>query len=103
MPEYSKSSEDKWKYSLISGILFFIIANPTVYKTVDKQRNVNLLRKLLRNRATFNSSEVDLEDIKLSCSTRAAGGDADPAELFDALSVRALHLLTDKVFSNERR
>ena len=36
MPEHSKSSEQKWKYSVIAGILFFIIANPTVYKVVDK-------------------------------------------------------------------
>ena len=36
MPEHSKSSEEKWKYSVIAGILFFIIANPSVYKVVDK-------------------------------------------------------------------
>lgn len=36
MPEHSKSSEDKWKYSLIAAILFFIIANPQVFKLVDK-------------------------------------------------------------------
>ena len=36
MPEHSKSSVEKWKYSAIAGLLFFIIANPTVYKVVDK-------------------------------------------------------------------
>jgi hypothetical protein len=36
MPEHSKSSEEKWRYSVISATLFFIIANPTIYKVVDK-------------------------------------------------------------------
>lgn len=36
MPKGSMSSDDKWKYSVIAGILFFVIANPHVYKAVDK-------------------------------------------------------------------
>jgi hypothetical protein len=34
-----KTSDDKWKYSVIAGILFFIIANPTVYKFMDQLVN----------------------------------------------------------------
>lgn len=30
------TSDDKWKYSACAGILFFIVANPAVYRIVDR-------------------------------------------------------------------
>lgn len=33
--EYKNISYDKWKYSIISGLIFFIIANPLTYKFMN--------------------------------------------------------------------